>query len=70
MFLLWATWAHEYMAIFFKQLTGIARQDALKELDACDFYKTWSAYQSDDGICCEQCSEFLVVTFSYKQTKH
>ena len=34
-----------------------------------DFDKTWSACQRDDGSCCEKLSEFLVVTFSYYQTK-
>ena len=34
-FLLWAMWAHEYMAIFFK-LMGIARRGVLKELEVCD----------------------------------
>ena len=37
-FLLWATWAHEYMAILSK-LIGIARQGDLKELEVRDFYK-------------------------------
>ena len=31
-FLLWATWAHEYMAIFSKFI-GIARRGDLKELE-------------------------------------
>ena len=44
-FLLWATWAHEYMAIFVKKLTGIARWGILKELEVCDFDRTWSAYE-------------------------
>ena len=39
-FLLWATWAHEYMAIFLI-LTGIARGDVIKELEVCDFDKSW-----------------------------
>ena len=30
--LLWATWAHEYMAILSK-ITGIARRGVLKELN-------------------------------------
>ena len=34
-FLLWATWAHEYMAIFFK----IDSRGDLKELEVCDFDK-------------------------------
>ena len=41
--LLCAMWAHEYMAIFVKILTGIARRGVLKELEVCDFDKTWSA---------------------------
>ena len=41
-FLLWATWTHEYMAIFLK-VTGIARRGVLRELEVCDFDKTWSA---------------------------
>ena len=32
-FLLWATWAHEYMAIFVNIV--------LKELEVCDFDKSW-----------------------------
>ena len=68
-FLLWATWAHEYKAIFYKKLMDIARQGVLKELEVCDFGKTWSACQRDDGSCCEKVSEFLVVTFSYNLTK-
>ena len=40
--LLWATWTHEYMAIFFK-VTGIAPRGVLRELEVCDFDKTWSA---------------------------
>ena len=43
-FLLWATWAHEYMAILSK-LMGIARRGVLKVQEVCDFDKTWSAYQ-------------------------
>ena len=49
-FLLRATWAHEFMATFFK-LTGIARRGVLKELEVCDFDKTWSACQRDDDSC-------------------
>ena len=38
--LLWATWAHEYMAVFVKnKMTDIARRGDLKELDVCDFDK-------------------------------
>ena len=36
-FLLWATWAHEY--IFFSKFIGIARRGDLKELEVCDFDK-------------------------------
>ena len=43
-FLQRATWAHEYMAIFFK-LTGIPRRGILRELEVCGFVKTWSACQ-------------------------
>ena len=39
---------HEYMAIFVK-INGIARRDIFKELEVCDFDKTCSAYQRDDG---------------------
>ena len=37
-FLLWATWAHEYTAIFVNivNIGGI-----LKELEVCDFDKSW-----------------------------
>ena len=55
------------MAIFAKFM-DIARRGVLKELEVRDFDKTWSACQCDDGSCCEV-SEFLVVTFSYNQTK-
>ena len=41
-FLLWATWAHEYMAIIVKI---DRRQGNLKELEVCDFDKIWSVYQ-------------------------
>ena len=44
--LLWATWAHEYMAIFVK-IYG--HRNLLKEI--CDFEKIWSACQYDDGSC-------------------
>ena len=43
-FLLWATWAHEYMAIFVK-IDGLRMSGHLKELEICDFHKTWSACQ-------------------------
>ena len=31
--------------LFFSKLTGITRQGILKELEVCDFDKTWSADQ-------------------------
>ena len=43
-FLLWATRAHEYMAIFVK-IDGYRIRGVLKELEICDFDKTWSACQ-------------------------
>ena len=55
--------------LFLSKLIGIARRGDLKELEVCDFDKTWSACQRDDGSFCEKVSEFLVVTFSYNQTK-
>ena len=55
--------------LFLSKLMGIARRGVLKELEVCDFDKTWSSCQWDDGSCCEKVSEFLVVTFSYNQTK-
>ena len=55
--------------LFLSKLMGIARRGVLKELEVCDFGKTWSACQRHDGSCCEKVSEFLVVTFSYKLTK-
>ena len=67
-FLLWATWAHDYKAIFVK-IDGHHTSGRFKELEVCDFGKTWSACQRDDGSCCEKVSEFLVVTFSYNLTK-
>ena len=51
------------------KLVGIARRGVLKELEVCDFDTIWSACQRDDGSCCEKFSEFLMVTFSYNQTK-
>ena len=33
-------WVHEYMAIFFTKLMGIALRGVLKELEVCDFDKT------------------------------
>ena len=66
--LLWATWAHEYTAIFIK-IDGHRASGVLKELEVCDFDKTWSACQRDDDRYCDTFSEFLMVTFSYNQTK-
>ena len=43
-FLLWATWAHEYLA-FLSKLMGIAHWGVFKELEVCDFDKTGSACQ-------------------------
>ena len=43
-FLLWATWAHEYKAIFVK-IDGHHTSGVLKDLEVCDFDKTWSACQ-------------------------
>ena len=43
-FLLWATWAHEYMAIFVK-IDGHRPLGILEELEVLDFDKTWSARQ-------------------------
>ena len=44
-FLLWATWAHEYIALFLSKLMGIARRGVLKELEVSDFDNIWSACQ-------------------------
>ena len=51
-FFLWATCAHEYMAILVKKkkMTGIACRGVLKELRLCDFDKTCSACQCS---CCK-----------------
>ena len=38
---LWATRANGYMAIFCKYLTGITRGGVSKELEECDFDKSW-----------------------------
>ena len=38
--LLRATWAHEYMAIF-ANIDGHRTWGILKELEACDFDKSW-----------------------------
>ena len=43
-FLLGATWAHEYKAIFVK-IDGHRMRGVLKQLEVCDFDKTWSACQ-------------------------
>ena len=43
-FLLWATWAHEYMAIFVK-IDGHRTSGCFKRLKVCDFDKIWSACQ-------------------------
>ena len=43
-FLLWATWAHEYMAIFVK-IDRHRTSGRFKELEVCDFDKMWSVYQ-------------------------
>ena len=40
--LLWAMWAHKYMAIFFK-LPRIPHRGVFKVLELCDLDKTWSA---------------------------
>ena len=56
--------------LFLSKLIGIARRGDLKELEVCDFDKIWSVYQFDDGgSCCGKFSEFVMVTFSYNQTK-
>ena len=39
---------------------NIARHRVLKELEVCDFDKTWSACQRDDGSCCDKIYEFLI----------
>ena len=43
-FLLWATLAHEYMAIFVK-IYRYRTSGLLKELEVCDFGNIWSVYQ-------------------------
>ena len=43
-FLLWATWAHEYKAIFVK-IDGHRTLGLLKELEVCDLEKIWSVHQ-------------------------
>ena len=35
-FLEWATWAHEYMAIFVKKMYGHRTSGRFKELEECD----------------------------------
>ena len=45
-FLLWATWAcHRNTWLFLSKLISIARRGDLKELDVCDFDKSWSVHQ-------------------------
>ena len=44
-FLLWASWAHEYMVIFLSKLMGITRRGVLKYLDIRDSDQIWSACQ-------------------------
>ena len=39
-FLLWATWPHEYTAIFVN-IDGHCTWGILKELEVCDFDKSW-----------------------------
>ena len=59
-FLPWATWVHEYMAIFvnidssFKTPPRFACGGVLKELDVCSYDKTWSPCQTNDDSCCEK----------------
>ena len=55
--------------LFFSKLTDIERRVVLKQLEVCDFDKTWSAYLFDDGSYCANFSEYFMVTFSYNQTK-
>ena len=56
--------------LFFFKIDGHRnRRGVLKELEVRDFDQTWSACRRDDGSCCEKDSVFLVVTFSYNQTK-
>ena len=59
--LLLATWAHEYMDVF-------VNTDG-HPVEVCHLDKTWSACQTDDSSCSENSSEFLIVNFSYNQTK-
>ena len=40
----------------------------LKEVEICNFDKTWSACQRDDGSC-ESISKVVMVKFSYNKTK-
>ena len=55
--------------LFLSKLIGIARRGDLKELDVCDFDEIWSVYQRDYSSCCGKFSEFVIVTFSYNQSK-
>ena len=59
---LWATWAHEYMAIFIKMYGH--------HMSGC-FLKSWRyvILTKLGQHVNEMISEFLVVTFSYNQTK-
>ena len=58
-----------YITIYVK-IDGLRRTGVLKDLEVCDFEKsTWPTCRGDDGSCCEKISEFLIVTFSYIQTK-
>ena len=41
-FLLWATWAHEYIAI---NIDGHRTWGRFKELKVCNFNKSWGARQ-------------------------
>ena len=44
MFLLWATWAHEYMDIFLN-ISGNRTWGRVERAGVCDFDKTWTACQ-------------------------
>ena len=57
-FLLWATWTHKYMAIFFK-VTGIARRGVLREY----------VILTKLGQHVNEIMAVAVKTFSYNQTK-
>ena len=68
--LLWATWAHEYMAVFVKKkkMTDIARRGDLTELDVCDFDKLGQHVNEMKAVAVKK-FRILMVTFSYNQTK-